>query len=91
MDIENKLEELKQIKVVDTPPFLLQSIKNRIQNLKEVEAPPVWKYGFLACAAIVLLVNISLFVEWEDKRTNSQIGTVVSSLQLSESNQLYHD
>ncbi len=91
MDIENKLAELNQIKVVDAPPFLLQSIKNRIRNLNEVEAPVVWKYSFVACAVIVALFNLTLLFEVTDEHKTSQISTVVSSLQLSDSNQLYND
>ena len=91
MDIENKLAELKQIKVVDAPPFLLHSIKNRIRNLNEVEAPAVWKYSFVACAFIVALFNLTLLFEVTDEHKSSEIITVVSSLQLSDSNQLYND
>lgn len=91
MDIENKLEELKQIKGVDTPPFLLQSIKNRINDLNEVAAPPVWKYAFIACTIMVALFNLTLLFEVKDKQKSEQIGTVVSSLHLSDNNQLYHD
>ncbi|MGF1923014.1 MAG: hypothetical protein ACQUHE_02450 [Bacteroidia bacterium] len=91
MDIENKLEELKQIKGIDTPPFLLQSIKNKINNLNEVAAPPGWKYAFIACTIMVALFNLTLLIEVKDKQKSEQIGTVVSSLQLSDNNQLYHD
>ena len=91
MDIENKLERLKQIEVVETPPYLLQSIKSRIQNLTEGEAPSVWKYAFVACAIIVTLFNFTLLFEVTTEHKISQIGTVVSSLQLSDNNQLYND
>lgn len=91
MDIEKKLERLKQIQVVETPPYLLQLIKSRIQNLIEGKAPAVWKYAFVACAIIVALFNVTLLLEVTAEHKISQISTVVSSLQLSDSNQLYND
>ncbi|RZK59882.1 MAG: hypothetical protein EOO91_03555 [Pedobacter sp.] len=91
METERKLDRLKEIETVDVPPYLLQSIKKRIQGLQEVEAPILWKLAFVTCTVIILFLNVLLIIDGRVENKTSQIGTVVSALQLSGNNQLYND
>lgn len=99
MNIDKKLELLKQIKEVDAPPFLLTRIRQQIQNAGTVAAPVKWKWAFGAVAVIVLLLNVSiLFSISSGTKSNagitnepSGIEKVVSSMNLNSSNELYHE
>ncbi len=91
MNIDNKLDALKKIKTVDAPPFLLTRIKQRIQNLENVPAPVKWKFGFVASALIIIVLNVSVFLKSGSTTNNSGIDTVVSTMNLTNTNELYHE
>lgn len=91
MNIDNKLEALKKIKQVEAPPFLLTRIKQQIQNLGNAPAPVKWRWAFAASAIIILALNISVFFTRNSSATNTGIETVVSSMNLSNSNSLYNE
>ncbi len=98
MNIDNKLDALKQIKAVDAPPFLLTRIKQQIQNLGEIEAPIKWKWAFALTAVFILALNISIFFTSTDNNIQtaldekpSGIENIVSSLNLSTTNDFYHE
>lgn len=91
MNIDEQLTQLKQINAVEAPPFLLSSIKNRILELKAAEAPVFWKLSFAACAIMVTCFNLFLLLEVNKSNENAKVATVVSSLKLSDNNQLYNE
>lgn len=95
MNIDNKLDLLKQIKEVDAPPFLLTRIRQQIENLSNVEAPVKWKWAFAASAILILALNISVFFKSADTTAaagkNSGIENVVNSMNLTTTNDLYHE
>ncbi len=96
MNIDTKLDLLKQISEVDAPPFLLTRIRQQIQNMANAEAPVKWKWAFALTSIIILLFNFSILlktgepVEKQDTQ-NSGIEKVINSMNLSTSNQFYHD
>ena len=99
MNIDKKLELLKQIKAVDEPPFLLTRIRQQIQNAGTVAAPVKWKWAFGTVAVIVLLLNVSILFSVTSVKQinegvineNTGIEKVVSSMNLNSSNALYHE
>lgn len=92
MNIDNKLDLLKKIKVVDAPPFLLTRIRQQIQNLGEVEAPVKWKWAFALTALVILVLNVSVFFKSTQTETKKDgIENVISSMNLSTVNDLYHE
>lgn len=95
MNIDNKLDLLKQIKEVDAPPFLLTRIRQQIENLSNVEAPVKWKWAFAASAILILALNISVFFKSADTTAstakNSGIENVVNSMNLTTTNDLYNE
>lgn len=96
MNIENKLDLLKQINQVEAPPFLLTRIRHQIQNLGNVEAPVKWKWGFAVTFILIIAFNISILFQTTtgvDKpgAKSDGIENVISSMNLSNSNDLYHE
>lgn len=98
MKIDDKLDQLKQIKQVDAPPFLLTRIRQQIQNLGDVEAPVNWKWAFALTSVLILALNISILVRSagnDDVKASvnnkAPIETVISSMHLSTNNDFYHE
>lgn len=60
MNVDKKLDLLKQVKEVDVPPFLLTRIRQRIQSLGDTEAPVKWKWAFAFSAIVLLALNLSI-------------------------------
>lgn len=98
MNIDNKLNDLKKIKQVDTPPFLFTRIKQQIQNLDNVKAPVKWKWAFALSTLIILALNISILFKTDDSKSQtttfenkSSVENVVSSMNLFTTNNLYNE
>lgn len=95
MNIDNKLDLLKKIKEVDAPPFLLTRIRQQIENLNNVEAPVKWKWAFAVSAVLILALNISILFTSSGKTVTTNkadgIESVVSSMNLTNTNQLYNE
>ena len=98
MNIDDRLNQLKQINPVDAPPFLLTRIRQRIQNLGDMEAPLQWKWAFAFTTLIILALNISILFTSAGNETagtttsnKAEIQNVFNSLDLSTSNNLYNE
>ena len=93
MNIDSKLDLLKQMKEVDAPPFLLTRIRQQIHNLQHTEAPVKWKWGFALASVVILVLNISILLATSASATkkNNGIEDIVSSMNLSTTNDLYHE
>ena len=97
MNIDNKLDILKQIKQVDAPPFLLTRIRQQIENLSNVEVPVKWKWAFAVSSVLILALNISILLQSNDqteatsKTKANGIENVVNSMNLTTTNQLYNE
>lgn len=98
MNIDSKLDMLKQINAVAAPPFLLTRIRQQIQSGLHLEAPVKWKWVFALTSIVILALNISIL--FRSAGTNDKSGkvadpvlieTVISSMNLSTDNDLYHD
>jgi hypothetical protein len=92
MNIDQKLEQLKQIQEVDAPDFLLTRIRQQIQNRNMAKAPVQWKWAFAALGIVILALNVSLLFKPENNIDNqAEIETYINALHLTNSNNLYHE
>lgn len=93
MNIDNKLDLLKQIQEVDAPPYLLTRIRQQLQNLDNIEAPVKWKWTFAFSSVVILALNLSVFFKQVDvsREDNTGIETVVNSMNLVTTNNIYNE
>ena len=91
MNIDKKLDALKKIEQVDAPPFLLTRIKQQIQNLENASAPVKWRWAFAVIAVVIIALNLSVFFNNNITKKSNGIETVVSTMQLSNTNALYNE
>ncbi len=91
MNIDNKLDALKKIKQVEAPPFLLTRIKQQIRNLENAPAPIQWTWAFAVSAVVIITLNLSVFFSSNITTKSNGIETVISTMQLSNTNALYNE
>lgn len=91
MKNHDELDGLKKINQVDAPPFLLTRIKSRIDSLSSAPAPLQWTWSFAAAAVVVLAMNMGVLITRATTTEKNTIADVVSTMQLSTNNELYHD
>jgi hypothetical protein len=93
MNIDNKLDLLKNIKKVDAPPFLLTRVKQQIQNLSNVEAPVKWKWAFAMTAVIIMMLNMTIFLNSSvtSEKETTGVENVINDMNLSTKNDLYNE
>jgi len=92
MNIDQKLEQLKQIQEVETPDFLLTRIRQQIQNRQMAQAPVQWKWTFASLGIVILALNVSLLFKQGNKIDDqAEINTYINTLHLTNSNNLYHE
>ena len=91
MNIDDKLNKLKTIRQVEAPPFLYTRIRQKISSLETGRAPLRWKIAFAAVMVMVLFLNISVLMSSVAAKKTPGIEGVVNALQLSSSNDLYHE
>jgi|694.fasta_scaffold04963_20 hypothetical protein len=91
MDIDKKLELLKKIQPVEAPPFLLTRIRASIDLPTGEKLSATWRFAFVAVALIVLTLNVSAFFTLSNNKSSKGIEEVVNSMELSNSNDLYHE
>ncbi len=89
--MESKLDILKRVRKEEAPPFLYTRILQRISLLPEAPAPVKWRFAFAATAVLLLILNIGILFSSKPKPQSGGIETVVNSMQLSTSNELYHE
>lgn len=91
MRIDQELDKLRNLKKVEPPDFLFTRIRERIRSLGEAPAPLRWKLAFAASAMLLLFLNLGILLRPEKNPRTSQLNQVVRTLQLSTSNELYHE
>lgn len=93
MNIDEKLNLLKQIKEVDAPPFLLTRIRQRIDSLGNAEAPVKWKWAFALTSVAILALNTFILLTSSTSATKNNAGVenVVKAMNLSTQNDLYNE
>jgi hypothetical protein len=91
MDIDKKLELLKKIQKVAAPSFMLTRIMERIDSSTIEKAPTTWRFAFIAASVVILSLNVSIFFKSSGKQNENGIEEVISSMELSNTNDLYHE
>ena len=91
MNIDDQLDGLRKIRPVDAPPFLLTRIKSRIDSLDTAPAPLQWTWSFAGAALMVLAVNTGILLNRLNPPEDTGVAQVVSAMQLTTNNDLYHD
>ena len=91
MNIDNRLDKLKNIRRVDTPAFLFTRIKQQIEKLALAPAPMRWRLTFVSIAIILVALNATILVRSSRIEKKSAGEQIVKSMHLSSSNDLYHE
>lgn len=92
MNIDQKLDTLKNIKKVDAPHFLYTRVQQQIHSLEPGTTTARWKWAFVTSLIIILILNIAVvFKSIITQKKQDNIDVVLTSLHLSNSNQLYHE
>jgi hypothetical protein len=91
MNIDNKLDKLKNIRRVDVPPFLFTRIKERIDSMSDAQVSKQWKLAFALTALLIVALNTGIIFQSSGREKKNNITDVVSAMQLSPSNDFYHD
>jgi len=91
MDIEKKLELLKNIRQVDAPPFMLARIKERIHTISNPVTPVQWKWAFGLAGLIMIALNTFVYLSGNKAENKGSIETLVGTMDMSNTNELYHE
>lgn len=89
--MESKVDILNKVQKVETPPFLYTRILQRLSNLQDAPAPVKWRFAFAAVAILLLALNMGILLSSKPSPQDGNIETVVNSMHLSTSNELYHE
>ncbi len=91
MDIDKKLELLNNIRQVDAPPFMLARIKERINTISNPVTPIQWKWAFGLSSLIMIVLNTAVFLSEKKVENKGSFETLVSTMDMSTTNELYHE
>ncbi|MGB8191882.1 MAG: hypothetical protein WCF67_08190 [Chitinophagaceae bacterium] len=91
MNINQKIDALKKIKPVEAPPFLFTRIEAKINAGIENSATPQWRLAITACFVLLLMANMYVVFSSRQRNNPAEIATVVSAMNLSNSNSLYDE
>lgn len=89
MNLDQELDKLKQIRRIDPPPFLFTRIQAGIDTLNNAPAPMKWKLAFAGAAVLLIVLNAGIL--FRSGQSSGQIQQVANAMQLSGSNELYHE
>lgn len=89
--MKSELDLLKQVQKAEVSPFLYTRILQRVADLGNAPAPVKWRFAFAVITVTLLVLNISIIFFAKPKQRGNDIEKVISSLNLSSSNELYHE
>ncbi len=90
MNIDTELNKLQKIRPVDTPPFLLTRIEQRIASSSRTSVSPKLRFAvFSSLLALAVINAIVLSSFFEKQNGSSGIRHLASEMNLSSSNDLY--
>jgi hypothetical protein len=75
---------------VDASPFMLTRTMERIDSSTIEKAPTTWRFAFIATSVVVLSLNVSIFFKLPGKQNSNDIEEMVSSMDLSNANNLHY-
>lgn len=86
------IEQLKKVRKVDAPPFLLTRIHAKIRASKVEQLPLSWRWAGGLAFGLMLCLNL-LAVKMNHQATGQPDGieALADGLQMTNANQLYHE
>ena len=92
MKKQQPLEQLRKVQKVSAPPFLLTRINAKIAAQQVEQLPRSWKWAGALAFGLMLLLNVgAMQMNQQTGGSQDTIETLADGLQLSSSNQLYHE
>ncbi|WP_255156828.1 hypothetical protein [Ferruginibacter sp. HRS2-29] len=91
MNIENELDKLKRISRQEVPAGMDNRIRTAVDALRYNVVPVQWKWGFAAAAAVLLALNVAVLMRQAGNKGSKGVTEMVQGMQLSSSNELYHE
>ncbi|MGB0984435.1 MAG: hypothetical protein ACPG19_10365 [Saprospiraceae bacterium] len=86
------LEELREIRPIEVPSFVFTRIEAQIEKEESIEMPRQWAWGLTLACSILLVVNISFFVNSnENSVAQTESTSLLEAVGLESSNQLYYE
>lgn len=85
------MEQLKQVKKVDAPPFLWTRIQAKIRANAAEKAPLSWNWAGALALSALLALNISLFAGTGKSSGIDRTQFLAEGLKLQAKNQLYDE
>ena len=86
------LEQLRKVRKLEAPPFLLTRINAKIMARQAEQLPTSWKWAGVSAFGLMLCLNlIGLKMSQSTARSPIAIETLANGLQMSNTNQLYHE
>ena len=90
MNIDDKLDKLKKITPVEAPPYLYTRVQQQIDSLSQTAAPVRWRLEFAFKSIFLIALNLFVLFQYQQPKTKD-MEQVVNAMQLSSSNDLYHE
>ena len=89
MNIDQKLESLKRIKRVEPPAFLFTRIMEQVKPKPQV--PLTWRLAFAGVSIAIVCINAFILFNTSDSKDSTSVEVIVNTMELSTSNDLYHE
>ncbi|MCC6461983.1 MAG: hypothetical protein IT260_16030 [Saprospiraceae bacterium] len=88
MKNESNIDLLKKVGKTEAPPWLFTRIQAKLRQGEAEQAPGWWPWATGLALAALLVLNLAV---WQGAGSPSAAESLVSSLQLHASNQLYDE
>jgi hypothetical protein len=88
---EEPLNMLKNVRKVETPTFLLTRIEGRIESREKEFISKKWVMAAFASMLLLMLLNVSVITHYWSSHHKTGAAAVLESMNLSTSNDLYHE
>ncbi|MFN0216495.1 MAG: hypothetical protein ACKVT2_19720 [Saprospiraceae bacterium] len=85
------MEQLKKVRKVDAPPFLLTRIQAKIRASAAEKVPVSWNWAGALALSILLVLNISLFIGTGKTPGIDRTQSLAEGMNLQSNNQLYNE
>jgi hypothetical protein len=89
--MKDKLDILNRVKKTEAPEFLFTRILQRVQAVQEVAVTATFKLAFTAVAAMLLLLNIWVYIKNTVHTTPPQPGNALTAPYSSTINNIYYE
>jgi hypothetical protein len=85
-----ELESLKRVQRVESPPYLLNRIRGRIESQNTDTLPVTWQWAVSFAFGVLIGGNL-IFTKIDQESAQSEAGSLVEAMGLQSQNQFYHE